>query len=441
MLDIVEVDIQASPATPTVQGFGTGLILSRQAPFDGIRTYNGTSGMNADFPDPESPTMLLATAYFSQNPAPSQLKVASITTAATWSARLDLVGAPAAPATGTVLSFSCHLWDGSERTATYTVQVGDTAALALAGLHAAIDALAGVASAYTVGDTFCVVSAQGSTRKLRVMGFSGVTYLDTEGNYTLATRLNALVLQDPDFYGVLIDSMSQVNVTAAAAWCLANKRWFIGATQDSRELGALSSVLLLGLVGTANGRCEVFVSKLGERRDGALMGLVLAQSWDNGTAPTHALRTLEGVSVDTFTPTEVSGILANRGMMYVRDRGANITWEGRTPNGRYGDLTLFLDWLDARISEAVFAELIRDPRCPYTSAGIERLVTAVHTVISAARDRGAVSPDYPLTVKGPKPAQVLTSERSDRILGGGGIKFGFVYAGAIHKVRVSGVVQ
>ena len=388
------------------------------------------------------PVRLYALAYFAQEPRPATLKVAGLTSVVPWTARVTVIGPPG---TGAIVSFGFKTQAGAQVTVNRTTLVGETAAdiaAAFSGLLAT--AAAGVLTVtYTATMAYFDVQAATGTLRFQVNILSeGLTYLDTEADSAYAARLSALVLVDPDFYVVGIDSTSDANTTAVAAWVQANDRIFVARTQNTRERDTPGGgALAIALRDATYNRTELRFNYRGESANAALGAIILANSWDNGTAPTLAFRNLKGITVDALTPTHVANMqTAVNVSIFVRERGANITWQGKSAAGDYLDLRVFLDWLDARMGEAVYNLLLAEPRVPYTTEGIGKIGNKVWGVIEMADARGAVSPDYPKTLTLPKPAEVSIEERTTRILGGGGIGFAFVYVGAVHKVRVRGVV-
>lgn len=437
-LDTVQVTISANPQTAAVAGFGTALILAKNAVSPGVVVYESADAVSLAGYAANSPVRLMVNAMFAQPRRPSRVKVAGLTSVVPWTARITTI----LPSVGDAVSMDVVLPNGTIRTATYTVIGGDTANSVAAGLGAALAAFAEFSVTLAPGQPYFDFQASAGTTKFRVSRLStGVSYLDTEAASGYATRLSEIALVDPDFYGVLIDSTSDANITDLATWVTANKRIMFALTQNTREANTNGGPLGVALRDATIDRGELRYSGTGARADAAMAGVVLASTWDDGTAPTWAYRSLVTIPVDPLTPTQVNNLTSTvNTSIYVRERGANITWQGKAPSGKYADFVVFLDWLDARISESVFNLLLREPRLAYTSEGIGKVGDAVYDVLRVAKDRKAVSPDYPLTITLPKPADATTQERSGRILGGGGVRFEFVFAGAIHKVQVNGIV-
>ena len=98
-----------------------------------------------------------------------------------------------------------------------------------------------------------------------------------------------------------------------------------------------------------------------------------------------------------------------------------------------------VDWLRARMNEAILNLFVQNPRVPYTTDGIELVKNAVFSVIDTLRRRGGVSPDFPIVVEAPAPSDVSAEDRAERVLPD--VTFDFVFVGAIHKVRVQGTIS
>lgn len=439
LIPAVEVNIAAQAQPVTVQAFGVALLLSRQSLFGGIREFLSASEVqNAGF-TPGTPEYQIAAAYFGQRPSPRKLKIANLPGGIVWTARIQVRANP-----GTGYQFRVAVMDvgGTIREGTYTVAPGDTLALIAAGLHAALDPLAGIATAYTVTNEYFDLTAQTGGYKLRVTYLDpNLSFLDNDPDGSYATRLGALAVSDPDFYGVLIDSTSDVNVQAVATWAQANGRFFFPVTFNTREKNSTLTPVLGPALRSANHENTLLqFSHKQARLDAGLASVVLASGWDLGTAPTWAYRTLRGLETDDLTPTEFATLIGNRVQVYVVNKGVSVTWEGRTPSGQYGDFILFLAWLNARIGEAVFRVLANIPRVTYTVEDIGKVSDAVWSVLSTARDRKGFSEDFPLTIGQPAPADVDSGDREVRLLGGGGITFSGTFAGAVHTVQVNGTV-
>lgn len=436
-MEIVRVNISFLGSVISIQGFGTALILARHAVFEGIRVYSSITAVGADF-GANTWVYRIANILFSQNPKPARVKVANLTGARSWSGRLYTL--VPIPNIGAVVS--CKVMNpatGVDTLISHTVLNGDSAETITTDLTSQIDGLT-FATCTNPTTTSIEVTAQPAGERLRFTDLNGLEYEDTEPAAGYDTRLSALELLDNDWYGVLTDSISDLNTKAVAAWVQSREKFFFALTQDGREGRTGGSVTGTFLRTSGYDRTKLEFHPSGDMTNVALAGIVLAKGWDQGTAPTWAFRRLQGVRTYGLTGTQETNLLSNNVGIFTSQRNIPLTWEGRTANGRYGDFVLFIDWLRARIRENVFARLSERNRVEYTDEGIGQVKDWVFDILELAKNRGGFSNDYPLTIGAPRAVDVPTNDRQARILGGGGITFSGVFVGAVHTVEVNGVV-
>lgn len=441
-METVTVTIQFQGQAITVQGFGTALILtSNPTGFTEVRTYSSPDAVGADYAA-TTEAYQLANKVFSQVPRPSRVKIANLAGARNWSATLSVLNP--IPATGKVVG--CKLRNpntDAEYTVSHTVAGGDTAATITADLLAQIDALADIQASAASATSITVQgdSVTAAGKKVRVYSLTGsLEYVDAEPAAGYATRLSEIQLLDSDFYGILIGSTSNANLTDVAAWAESREKFFFGLSQDGNEKRTGASVVgaALRLLGYRNTKVEFHPD--GELQNAALAGIVLGKGWDQGTAPTLAFRRFAGVSPYVLTPTEENNLGTNNLGTYTTSHGISMSWAGKSAGGVYSDFVIFVHWLSARIRENVFSRLAAEERVPFTDEGIQKVEDWTWEVLARGRDRGGFSRDFPLTIRSPKAAEVPNVDRQARILGGGGISFSGVFAGAIHQVQVNGTV-
>jgi len=440
-LNTVEVNITRTPAGLEIQGFGTGVILAKNQVWNGLRVFASLTEATTAGVIVNSTLYRMIEAYFSTTPRPSRVKVWSFVSAVAWGAQLKVISVPPV---GTAVTVAIVLNTGTVRTGTYTVAIGNTAVDIAAGLHASIDPQAGVASAYVVATDVLAISADTATEKLRIQSMHEcIEYLDTEGDVGYTAQLAALAVADSDFYGVMVESTSKVNIEFVAAWVQANRRIYFAVCHDSREYNVVLGAGTTGLSLKTSGydRTDFRVKRFSEKRaDAAFAGVILSQTWDSGTAPVWSFRTLPGIDYDTWTSTQLANLRLNNASTYSREHGAPITYDGKTPSGTFGDFVVFLDWLDTRIREAVFSLLIAEVRLAFTSDDIGKARDKVFGVLVLARSRKGISPDFPMPCTAPNPTTIPAEDRAAGILGGAGIQFQCTYAGGINKIRVNGSV-
>jgi hypothetical protein len=108
---------------------------------------------------------------------------------------------------------------------------------------------------------------------------------------------------------------------------------------------------------------------------------------------------------------------------------------------------IFIDWLKARCTEVVYQILVSNLKVPYTDAGIAAVQNALTQPLKAGQNVGGISPTafdenknqiggFYITV--PRLQDIPTADKTARTLNN--VKFTAFLAGAIHVVRVNGLV-
>jgi hypothetical protein len=178
--------------------------------------------------------------------------------------------------------------------------------------------------------------------------------------------------------------------------------------------------------------------------DAAMLGKILPYNPGSYTA---AFKSLAGVSTDLLTTTERAACFSKNVDVYEYVGGANITRNGKVAGGEYLDVMIFIDWLQARCTEAIYRLLVSNLKIPYTEAGIAAVENALTQPLKAGQNAGGISPtafdDQGLQIGGfyievPRLQDVPTIDKTNRTLND--VKFVAFLAGAIQIVKVVGTV-
>jgi hypothetical protein len=125
--------------------------------------------------------------------------------------------------------------------------------------------------------------------------------------------------------------------------------------------------------------------------------------------------------------------------VYETVAGSNIiTSEGVVASGEYIDIMRGTDWLQTRMGEDVFSLLINSDKVPFTTAGIAQVGAIVAYWLNRGVDAGLIE-EGSIVITLPALADVPAGEKSLRYLNG--ITFSATYAGAVHKVGISGKIS
>ena len=162
-----------------------------------------------------------------------------------------------------------------------------------------------------------------------------------------------------------------------------------------------------------------------------------ALPYDPGSQ-TWAYKTISGVVAYALTSGERTAILAKNCNIYTTTAGVNITEQGKVASGEYIDIIRGLDWVEARLQEAVFTNLVNKRKIPLTDEGIALIETAVKGVLGDAATVGLIIAAS-IVVTVPKAADISTADKLARNLPD--VKFTATLQGAIHNVDIEGTVS
>lgn len=160
---------------------------------------------------------------------------------------------------------------------------------------------------------------------------------------------------------------------------------------------------------------------------------------------TWAYKTLIGITASELSTSQINTLEENGINYYITCANKNITMNGKTVGGEWIDVIRFRDWLKNELQIAIFNLFIKNPKVPYTSAGINLVENAMDQVLKSGQAAGGISetefdedenevPGYTITV--PNAASLTESQRASRILEG--CSFEARLAGAIHIVKMTG---
>ncbi|TVX91761.1 DUF3383 family protein [Paenibacillus agilis] len=174
--------------------------------------------------------------------------------------------------------------------------------------------------------------------------------------------------------------------------------------------------------------------------DAALVGAV--GSADVGSV-TWKFKQCEGIAPLKMTSNELLDIHLGGAITYVNKQGQPRTSEGKTVSGEYIDVIMARDYVRARMEEQIQKLLNESDKVPYTNSGIAQIESTVVNVLFEAFDMGIIAADESgealFGTKFLLRDEVDPLDRASREYKGG--SFWFEVAGAVHQVRVSGVIR
>lgn len=432
--DVVQVNITTQTQSVARANFGVPLIAAALVPFVGGRTreYASLTEMTDDGFSVNHPAYLAAAKLVSQNPRVPRWKVGRRELPYTQIVRLT----PTDTAVGLVYSVRVLEPDGTETTVTYTVLLGDTIADITAGLQPGLDAIpdlvavdngTDVTVTATIGKLFAFIELN-----------KGLLIQDLTADPGIATDLAAIEADDGAWYGLIIDSASEAEINAAAAWVEAVVKLFIARNGDSAVLDSGSTTdIAADLEASAFARTALLFSENHRGfADAAWMGRQFPKTPGSST---WAFKTLSGVTVSRLTAGQESAVLGKNANIYTELGGVNVTREGKSGSGEFLDVTRLVDSLRASIQEDVFSALVNNDKIPYTDSGVAIILGLLRGRLNLAILDGGIAADPAPVVTAPKVADVLPADKIARTLPD--VNFTATLAGAIHKVQIEGVIS
>lgn len=434
--DIVDLQITVADKAPSKPNFGTPLIACYHTAWvDRVREYSNADDLLDDGFTTSSFAYKAASALKSQTPSPNKFKVGRLANAATQTVTLEVLTA----VEGAVIT-----GDVNGTAIAQTIGAAATTTTVATALELLVEAAAGVSSTAAAA-VVTATAAPGDVASYsfpRVKGKSDTVKIkDTTTDPGITADLAAIKDADDSWYGLVIDGASEAIITAAAVWTEANKKVFVALSADwdvvdggvtTDVASDLKALALTRTVGIYHRSLHRAVDELAAGWAGGCL------AFDPGTI-TWAFKPIAGSAVDILKPGERSALAAKNWGHYETTNAANITFEGRTPSGRFIDVTHFIDWLHAEIQADVYSLLINNPKVPYTTSGIESVKNAVLGALIKGQQRGGLADDTQPVVTAPDITETDDADRANRILRD--VNFTARLGGALHGIVIRGTVS
>lgn len=428
--DIVNVQITRQTSAVSRAGFGTMLFLGLHKDTNNrVDFYSSQSAVEAVH-GASSQIAIATSDYFAQSPSPTQVAIGRRT--------IDNVELTVTSAVvGTVYSVTIN-----GTLFSYTAIGGDTAAAIATALCTAINAGAEPVTATAgAGGVFDLdADVAGVPYTVAVSSLISITAFVADDD--IDDDLSACEQENNNWYGLTVHSRDQDDVELVADWTESRKKYFITASDDEdiidETVGAdtTSIAAYLRTNSLARSSCIYHALAATQFADCALFGQILPQDPGSYTA---MFKTLASVTVDTLTDTQATNALAKNCNIFQEIGGVNILREGKDGEGEYIDVIIFVDWLQARMTERIYSLLVNSLKIPYTDTGAALVEAEIKAQLDQGIDRGGLAKDPAYTVTIPKVSTISSTDKANRLLPD--ITFSATLAGAIHKIEINGTVS
>lgn len=291
-------------------------------------------------------------------------------------------------------------------------------------------------SANTAGDGFSVTATEG------LMGVqSGLVVLPIQPSETVTSDLNAIQLENPNWYAIVSTDRTEASVLEIAAWTQPRIKMFGTASADLNIInlapGETTSIAAkLNIAGYDRTFIMYHQDADSDYPEAAWFGRVLPLE---PGSETWKFKTLAGVPYSNLTTTQSNNARNKKSNTYELIAGVRITQEGTVSSGEFIDIIRGIDWLTSTMQIYVYSVLVNNNKVPYTDSGISAIEAQVRRALQQGIDQQFIAEDPAPVVTVPRAADVAPNDKANRILRN--VRFTATLSGAIHYVQINGIVS
>lgn len=379
---VVDVVITKEFSNISKPNYGVACLFSSETPNSSFGTnktklYSSIEEVAKDF-NTSTVTYKKALAYFSQEPKPTKLRISKRNTTVAQVTELVFSGNLA---TG-------HKINGSVNGFTLSETEFLTDELTTLGLIAdKIQAISGVSTAVedAVNNKIVVTALNGYSLDLAGFEVSGtpnllVTYNTTTAGVTIANDIDEAILQNDDFYGILMTSNSAGDIFSLARRVEASKKTADVCTSSADVKNESINNDIASLLKAAGfGRtASNFHHALNEGLDIATM----SQHLNNDPGSYMCChKNFSGVSTSSLTTSEINALASKNCNFYIPVGGSgNYMW-GIMTNGISKEIVRDMDYTNSEIAIGIFSLLKKVKKLPYSKPGIEAVTNQLNNVL------------------------------------------------------------
>lgn len=489
---VVNVGIAIGAPFPARAGFGTLNIVTAETGVIGIaeriRSYSNLDGVTADWPA-NSEVVAAATAYLSQQPKPTALKVSTRyptaqaaqlrggSVVAVDLASLIAIGdgsfgvtvdgdnhnitgldftsgvdgdqiattiqtALQAVASGGYTAATC-VYEGDETSGRFFISSGTTGTTSSIGFLRTVDPLVGT----DVSSLLQMKQGEGTK----------TNGIDAE---TITASLNAIQEIDTDWYGLIFtkevrDGM-RINgedaVEAAADWCEARVKVFGNTSNDLDVLDSVTTNDIASTLAAKNLRRTIttFSSYPDQYPSASVLGRAFTVNFSQTNSTiTLKFKQMPTITVEQLTQSQKAVLDSKFANALIEVGSSDMFAESWMASGVFFDEVHGIDWLQNAIETNVFGYLLtRTTKVPYTNKGVAAVEQQVISALDEAVRNGLIAPGE--TIDGeflPNGYKTIGIPVEDIDQSGKearhypGLSFTVLGAGAIHSVQINGIFE
>lgn len=423
LTDIIEIHISRETLAVAQTNFNVPLFISAHTNFaERARVYSSLLDVADDFGTTES-AYIAAQKLFGQQLVPSNIVIGRRQVpSATINVAEVIVG-------------QTYTMTVNDIVFSYTALTGDDASDIAAGIRAAyqVTPITGITTTDNLDGTLTVVSTVDWSLKVS----AGLTKASAPAVETWPDTLAAVQNENDTWYAVVIESHLTADVLAVAGVVEAQKKIFATSSSASDIKTSSTTDLFSQLQALGYQRTFGIWSATADTQfpEAAWVGYQLQEQPGSNT---WAYKGLTGVTVSKLTPTEATNIKTKAGSTYEVVGGTASTIGAKMFGGEWIDVMVFVDWLEARMTERLWFRMRNSKKIPYTAAGATMIEAEIRAQLNDGIRVGGLADSPAPTVFIPDVLSVSPNMRAQRIFEG--ITFEARLAGAIHFVKIQGTV-
>lgn len=253
----------------------------------------------------------------------------------------------------------------------------------------------------------------------------------------VATDLGLIVDVNNDWYGLVTLFNSEDYIASVAAWVESNTKLYPAASLDTKvardtENGSATDIAHDLKASAYDRSWVIFHPSNDEFADAAELGRWFPIS---PGGETWRMKTLTGVTAESFTATERTNLRAKYAHFYYTVGGVPVVGgDAKAASGEYIDTTRGIDWYSSELQAKLANLIIGSNKLPYTNPGIDAVEAKVRQQNQEGIRAGLIAADPEPIVSAPDIADVSAEDKASRTLNN--VETEWTLAGAIHKITV-----
>lgn len=425
LTDIIEIQISRETSAVAQTNFNVPAFISAHTNFtERARVYSSLLAVADDFAVTDS-TYIAATKLFGQAIKPANIVIG----------RRQIPSATINIAQVTVGASYSMIINGVA--ITYVAVADDTAIKIATGLKTAYDVtpITGVTVKDNGDGTLTVEGDPTVDWSVRVS--ANMNKANQPATESWATTVSAVQNENDTWFALTIESHDPTDVLTVAAVIETKKKIFGTSSASTAVKGTGDTDIFSQLQALGYQRTFGVYSATADTQfpECAWIGYQLQEQPGSNT---WAYKSLSGVTVSKLSDTEATNIKSKNGNTYESVGGQSVTVGGKMFGGEWIDVMVFVDWLEARMTERLWFRMANAKKIPYTAAGATIIESEIRAQLNDGIRVGGLADSPSPIVRVPDVLSVAPNLRAQRIFEG--ITFEARLAGAIHFVKIKGTV-